>query len=755
MPTNNTGVISFNWNVDPDADFYKVKFYKNDTFSNLISTAYTSYDFSGVQEGDFVRGDLYSVKDGQVALTKTELTGQSFDVYNFHDIGKGLQFSGFNVNGIGQNFIIDSHSHYVSSGRYFEGQAIIDIDITNPRNDSSISYFTQEPFLTGIKSRSIYDLNDSITTFTAVDAFSMPAYNTGTGGRDFIFQIVADDYYGESITGNIYLTNQPVELTTVSILSETTGNQFENNISLFYSTTPTGLEYVVYHDSNFTGTFLTSGITNQTDNIDISIPTGVTGYLKMIPYDWFGSGLHYYHGEYLYSDAIEYDPDIMNNITNEIVELQEEFGVVQVRADYNNVNLTGSYFALSIDPDTSSKFTSNSYHTGLFDSLSTGFNFNYMNHYNSSEVFTVYDTKYQNFIFNLDLFKSGSSTLEASRQIEFAANTPSIIFSGINHDYLNGLTALNFITEPEYSFTGVDILFSGQYESAYRLYSGESFITGEIDYHADIKLVKADDHSLVFDSTFISGSGLTPSLEVEISPTIPVEAMAIIDVNLSADSPPVNAVNVYSKKAFLDTSTGVEGLSDNLNEFSEFNDYLNYFFNQSNTGPNTFHAPTGITANQTYTFESADTTGTYSSGSYFLYKFLPINGYGSGNVSDNVLVNYPANTFTESQNENISNIEDEVAALAGGGGSAGGSTVYCRTVDISQGVSSFSIDYSDANFTVAPHIVGSLSTSGPDDPILSFIISGEPTTGAATFFLSDTTDSDKYKLKYFASQLSE
>jgi len=752
MTLINTGVLDFYWPEISNADFYKVKFYKNDSYSFLATSSTTGYQVTGLYEGDKVGGTVYSFTNSQISSTGYNLTDQSVGVTNFHALGESLSFSEISVDGINLNSFVIEDGVLSATGNYINQESVVNFNVLNPRNDSNILYFTQEPFLTGIKSRSINSLLDN-TPFTQINDFVNINSNTGQLERSFINQLVLEDYYGSGITGNIYLMNEPISITNVSKVNVTTTSSFNNRLTVSYSYPAEYTEYFFYDNNFFTGEPFETGTTFSPNQFEINFPLDVTGYLKLIPYDWYGSGHSFYDPNYFYSTIPVYNPSLYNSFTSNEVHYSDHYGSVSIRSDYSNMSNSDSNIYLSIDSGSSSSFDSNSFFTGSLNPNS-GFNFNYFNHFNELNVVNDNGTKKQPFFFNFELRATGSNDLESSEQIPLYVPLPKFYSSGISFDYENGITSLEFLTNPSYKYTGINILFSGKNQNSYEVFDGNKFFTGDINPYADIKLVHASNHNFLFDNCFISGSGLMPKLVV--GPSNVSNSDATININLSQDIryAPITHIHSYGKYTIQDLSTGNQYIGPELNDFLKFNDFNNYRINNyTYLGFNLIQAPNGLMENSTYEVTGRYNvtgelfTGYYESGSHFVYRFLPYNGYGSGYLTNPIFINFPSNANTDRHQEDINNLNDKVNELE-----SVATKIHSDNVSVVSGNCYVNIDYSIAGFSTPPHVVGTLSNSRQEDPILGLILSGDPTTGSATFILSDTADSDYYKLKYLAAE---
>ena len=117
----------------------------------------------------------------------------------------------------------------------------------------------------------------------------------------------------------------------------------------------------------------------------------------------------------------------------------------------------------------------------------------------------------------------------------------------------------------------------------------------------------------------------------------------------------------------------------------------------------------------------------------------------SGNVSD--LQDDVASLNTQdATNKNA--LDADIASLAS---IISTNDVYADNVTAASGIASIEIDYSSVEFTSEPAVVGTLRSTGANDPIIGVQLSGAPSTTSATFVFSDSIPSDNYTFDVLAS----
>ena len=121
----------------------------------------------------------------------------------------------------------------------------------------------------------------------------------------------------------------------------------------------------------------------------------------------------------------------------------------------------------------------------------------------------------------------------------------------------------------------------------------------------------------------------------------------------------------------------------------------------------------------------------------------------SGNVSD--LQDDIASLNTQDAT-NKSALEADIASLAS---VISTNDVYAKNITstdgMESGIASINVDYTSAGFTSEPAVVGTLRSTGANDPIIGVQLSGAPSKTSATFVFSDSIPSDNYTFDVLAS----
>ena len=121
----------------------------------------------------------------------------------------------------------------------------------------------------------------------------------------------------------------------------------------------------------------------------------------------------------------------------------------------------------------------------------------------------------------------------------------------------------------------------------------------------------------------------------------------------------------------------------------------------------------------------------------------------SGNVSD--LQDDIASLNTQDAT-NKSALDADIGSLAS---IISTNDVYAKNIastdGMESGIASITVNYTSAGFTSEPAVVGTLRSTGANDPIIGVQLSGAPSTTSATFVFSDSIPSDNYTFDVLAS----
>jgi len=641
MSLKPTGIVDFSWSSVSGVEGYQFKVNRNNLFfqNYTVVNQYpsdTSFQISGFIEGDSVGGIAYPFTGENIYQTGISIPNESIDITNFHNSGLLFEFNQIKINNQNTSFS-KTQSGYYLTGNYLDGKANIDFSLINPRNSGVIDSFGVEPFLSSIQFKKIYSGNQLYSTEN-LNSFNY-TFNNDTPTRDVRLQIIANDAYGSGITGNIDLNNEPISVKSFSNLSSSLKTGVRTSILPNYSDSATGLDYVVFSGLDRTNYYISGSSTNA-DSLSFDFPLSTTGFLQLIPYDFFGSGHKYNAPSPIFFDPKDFlDFNKIKNFNHQIDLVFDQH--LSIFAKYTENTTSGSYFNFSIDSNSDSSFNSNSYLTGTTGSLSTGIHFDY---------FSTRTGLHESFYINLNLLQSGTNILEDSKQIETLIPKPSFISSGVNFDYVNGSTNIIFNTNPSFSYTGINIDISGEGSTGFSDFSGNIYSSGDIDVKLGLKLKRISDNFL-FDEIIIQESGSQAEVAISAENNTRTDGnISLIITSLKSDVP-VESVDIYRKPSYVEVDydplqPGSGGLPSSFSGILDFEDYENYVLSTGFLGFQADPEPDDLPlTNSRYEVTGVGFSGAYESGRYFMYRALPSNAYGKSNkVSAVSYSNFPLTT---------------------------------------------------------------------------------------------------------------
>lgn len=668
-----TGLLNFSWsNPTFSFDDLRIDIFKNENFIESRYQTGNSISISGLNEGESVNLQVTPSEGGALFFDSLiDVASQNVPITNFHPphpTGKTFQISTIDFNGQNLNVEETSSGSYFSTGNYYTSDININLGIINPRNQKTISYIGEEPFLSGTSFFNVAN-NAVYSSGFADQAFTFSTVNN-TPERNFTLNFVVEDVYGSGVTGDLFLKNNPPEIYSLTSsfedvesyydTKESGGNSLHLSIFPDSSSTTNSIEYFMYENSDHSGNIIFSGQSLSASSITGSFPVSKTGYLKLIPSDFFGTGKTFLETSPIFPNLSRVD--VFDTILSHNA-LGEENVFIDSIVEQNNTS--GYYTTFSIDSSSESSFNEYSYFTGLFENIFTGYSF---------DTFSSRTGDHENFYYTFNIFQSGTNLLEDSASGSFFSQSPQFTQSNINYDYKNGITTLNFTSNPAYSFTGVNVLFSGKNFNSFKNYSGTQYTTGSISCDARAQLVRSYDN-YVFDEISISGSGINsslfladisfPSIEGSINTLVKNPNPAVI----------VDKISVFRKPS---VNIVQEIVPSNISGVSKFYDYLNYSYEDTVIGHYIDLPPSNVARNANYTITGLAVTGNdmmgavtgiYQSGRHYSYRFVPVNGYGSGDVSDVFTAAFGGNAISQSVGTglevaegNITTSQDEIAA---------------------------------------------------------------------------------------------
>ena len=727
MILNSTGYLDFAWSKESSAEGYYVKIYKNDTFYKTYQTITPLISISGLREGCSVFGYAYPYSGSSISEDKIHLNKKHIPISNFHNQGKTFKFNEIYLNK--QKVNCETVNDCVNcSGISNSKKSHISFSLVNPRDDLPLNNFGSEPFLSGITYRTeSYESN--------VNSFDFIVSNDNLNSRHSNTQFVVNDVYGSGITGNLLIYNEPVKISKASISNIYSDNFSRFEVSSKYNYLPQKLDYCLCKDKTYSD-YILSGSIEDVHNFSFNISENQSGYLKITPYDWHGSGISYFHDSLLFHKKSD---DILKSNKIEFLNLDKNkpYGKIHISANHSNASNFGSYYTLSIDDNPKSSFDSNSFFTGQFNDVSFDFDFDY---------FTQFKTQNKNidFYVNVNLYDNNNHSLQDSKQKSIYCTTPNFTDKFLDFDYQKGITTLSYTTSPYDSFSGIDLLVSKGDNSCYEICSGGSIQSNDLHACSSFRLVHSLDHDIVFDELLISGSGLKPrvtSSEIESAHVDGVIFSTIDNLNLDVK---VNEVEIYRKPVFFDLSepSKMQSLSSELYSTLKFDDYEDHFYKTGYIGYNQLEGPNNITRNTVYSCTGLNFSGSYESGQYYSYRFLPKNGYGDGLISSPIVYEFHTNGTTNSIHNDINELKNSVIDK---------DFIFDHHIPFKS--NSFIIDYSDHNFVNPPLVLTNLMSTVPGSPIVSTQISGSPDLNKASFTFSEPIPNSGYKLHGIAKFL--
>ena len=696
MALEPTGYLDFNWSSTPDVDGYKVKLYKNNSYyqTNLVYSS--DIRVSGLLENESIRGLAYPFKGDSTFSTFTNLETQVVPVSRLEDT---FSFVGVSINGSQVNL---SQEDGFVSGQYYYSEPLNEINLflTNPRHGETVIDFHEDPLLKSIN-YDIYTADDNVYLIESnqINSLSYNNINTGDYGRNYVARISVNDFFNSGVTGNISFLNNPISINSTSTSYVESDNQAVLSVFHSYSTECYSLDYIVYENNDCTGEYFLSGSTESVDSYSVTLPSDFSGAIKSIPNDWYGSGYHYITQNVNF--ALLNDFSLPNNIKNAFIGEGLSYSSFNVLSSYEQKHSYGSYFTLSITSDpipsslslsssesslsstsslsssesslssTSSLSSSESslstmsslsapdntsvYFEGQFDDLTSGYLFDFF------PFIDPLGPGSQDFYCHINLYQSGSHTLEDTQTISGSLASPHFNLSGINFDYVNGLTDLFFDMDPKPDYSGIELMISGKSDLDYYIYSGFNYETQDLHPYLKLKIVNSLDSNTVYDAIDITGSGYLPSVTVFNSDIPSADSMNIITISNDNEDVAINQVRSYGKFSFVETSTGVDSLGQDYIDILEFNDFLNFEEDLKYVGFNHSTAPPGLTRNIDYTIPNS--TASYESGLHYIHRFIPENGYGTGYVSEVLPVEYILNSFSQYSDGNQQATDQVVTSI--------------------------------------------------------------------------------------------
>jgi len=463
--------------------------------------------------------------------------------------------------------------------------------------------------------------------------------------RNIDLKIKAYDILGSGITGNITLLNEPVSINGIHMQSQpydVPGSGLFNIIPSF-DLRPSSIKYVLLNKDKTS--HIVSGHSIDVDNFQITIPLRESGYLSLTPYDWLGSGSTFNRLEPIFIE----EPSLIdsNKITNFESNLSDSH--LNIDCNYKANNEIGSFFEYSVDSTDTSSFSLNSYLTGQSESLVQL----------SFDHFSQRTGIHTDFYISLNLYRSGSRTLDDSAKSIIKIPKPKISKADLNFDHYNGSYSAELESTPSFTFSGLELLISTGESSSFEV-SPEGLIemSGSSAYiHS--KLVNSHDNSLIYDESLLTGKGLTPSIDVSTYTPTELDGSNFFFFS-NSDGIPINEIKVHRKESFYLTSGNLNATMSGLQQFE---DYDNFHTNSSNLGLYSDSAPPSIKRASEFSTTGINFSGYYSSGREYIYRFTPIGAFGSGSTTDPIIKAFTQNEISVSSESSLIVAEKQIESI--------------------------------------------------------------------------------------------
>lgn len=725
-----TGIVDLSWSQIVGADGYNLEvigdnlFYKNESVTGS-STA--SFRLSGVDDGVAYYAKVYYYS-GYNTSVNYQITNTGVSApENFHTTkGRTFSFDSVYLNDVNLNGH-NTASGYFATGKYFSDKLNIRYYLINPRDDKVLSYAETEPFFSGTTFfQNLQTQNTAQRKFwvkPALNPTSASVFGEGTSdssdlfitnqtdSRNFNFEFRAIDYYGSGIPANIYLINDPIEVqrltaTSLSGINDQTGYL---NIRPTYSTAPVKSDFFVTTNEFYpNGHVISSGTIYGNDSATLEAPYASGLFIKFKPFDYFGSGVDYYKSGVRLSNESYFQNDSIKLFDVSTIGDYQQYATFLA----NRNSKDGYYFKMSIDSSPTGKFNADSYFTGMFQ--------NETGHLFSPDLFSLRTGTHETFYGNLDLYSSGDHTLQDSKQSSIFLQYPKIVGDSVHFDYEKGLTTFQFDSNFDESKNDLRYLISGKNDPI-GFYTGIDYHqlkTGELISELNVKLQRASD-GFVYDEKDILASGHLPKVGVHFdSAATTLDGQATIQFGSVSNNIPINYIQISRKPAFehLYQNTGLgppTGLMSStfsglLSGIENFEDYSDRVVNKGYIGIHFEKAPDGAKVSQTYSaINEFGAPFYYESGSHYVYRFVPINGYGSGIVTSPFIYKFQSNNIFQDQSNTVSTHSNQITTTE--------SDIY----NINNSDSSFAgkkefIDEAsfDSNVSISGQITSSINVSG-------------------------------------------
>ena len=271
-------------------------------------------------------------------------------------------------------------------------------------------------------------------------------------------------------------------------------------------------------------------------------------------------------------------------------------------------------------------------------------------------------------------------------------------------------------------------MYSGFKDTGYAIYSGESAQNNDIVFESKIKIVNSSNHSKVYDSLFISGSGETPSLVAYESNDQYLDATNNFNFDTVNRLTVIDSINVYRKPVIGNISGEI---SSNLSGVLDFNDYLNHPLSNINFGFYSDPAPFDIEPSSKVQL-SGYYSGSYYSGRHYAYRFEPVNAYNTGNISPVIISEFTQNSIAGGVEAGQAKFDEAISELS--------SKTHSIIIPAPTGVYTTGIQFTDISNSNSYNSIPQVVTSIQNNPNLPFIYDSSTSNISKTGFFINFSD---------------
>ena len=656
-------------NTSLDSTLYTGNIYEADASYELPDSPNDGIDFNfsdpkpriiGLSTTSKVNsGQLYEVD--RVRFTSSTGTIASIRINGTDNLNIAYRGVNWEMTSIAQS------AGFFSTGSINDDTVNIKYNLISPRDKSLINNFQDfinEPFG---KSVTGYIEDQSGYHVSIPNIFSTTVNFTYTGNnRNFNFHIVAEDYYTGLSTGIISLNNSFAKVEELPFATETINNS-SGNLNFFpvYSKAITGIHAFLYNDSSYSSLDQTL-ITDDTSSFSFQIDLNSDKYLKLIPYERYGSGHHYNPQTNfgIYENVNEASNTAKINLKSFQTISGERFAKV-----YGNTNLQ-SYSGYHLDF---------SIYTGINNSTNQYFSGSFNN--DVDYLFDVTGSRSgaeENFNVDFVLYKSGNSQYLDSGTMQMFVPYPKITRTSIIQNNSSDSPSFDFNWNTNIknytSYLNFLINYSGVNQYTTQDKTLNIPMSGVRQKSINVSLVNSSNSGEVYDTLSLTGISYIPRIsEIQVINDefyAPKFDQVVISPLISGDY--FSGFKLYENKTFkivdAQLTTGKESLDSwSINES---------FFNQeSNENYINIPSPASVeTQRQALSTGDMLGSGYYLTGNIYHYKIIPYDFVGSGEMFEFDLEHGLANFATVIRSDTDTTINN-VTVISGNVGNVDASLV--------------------------------------------------------------------------------